>query len=91
MSGGASGPPAATGQRTELTRHESRSRVGIEPVRCMLESAALVVGEVNVGGGDVDLELFHTGCAGNRGHGQVADDPGQRYLGRRGGMRPRPP
>jgi len=43
MSGGASGRPAATGQSADLTRHESRSRVGVEPVRRALKSAVLVV------------------------------------------------
>jgi hypothetical protein len=61
----------------------------VELSRSLLEGAVFIVGEVDVGDGDVAFKLRHARCARDRRHGRVADDPGQRYLCRGDTMRVR--
>jgi hypothetical protein len=55
---------------------------GPELGRCGGQGLVLAVGEVDVGGGGVPFELLDAGCARDRGHRGVADDPGQGNLRR---------
>ena len=54
-----------------------------------MQGLVLVLGQVDVGGGHVALQLADAGRAGDRDHRGPADDPGQRDLGGRGGVRVR--
>jgi hypothetical protein len=70
-----------------LAGHETGPGDGAEPVRGIPQGPVLVISEVQFGGGGVVLQLFDAGGARDRGHGGVAEHPGQCDLGRRGRMR----
>jgi hypothetical protein len=61
----------------------------VEPVRRRAQGLVLVLGEVDVGGRDVALELPDARRAGDGDDAGPADGPGQRDLGRGGGVRVR--
>ena len=89
-------PPAARRRRSQrprrfLSRLPSAAGAGHrrEPLGLRPQHAVLLVGQVDVRGRDVGLELRDRGRSGDRHHDRVADHPGQRDLRRASRSAPR--
>jgi MFS family permease len=81
----AAGLPADPGP--DHAGHRGRAAHWPEPVGGGTQRVPLVVGEVDLGGGDVALQLRHAGRAGDRGDRGAADHPRERDLGGGGVVR----
>ena len=73
--------------RREHRRHRRDAGDGLEPIALVGEARILVVGELEVGGLAVALELLDGARTGDGDDVRTADHPGQRDLRRRGAVR----